>query len=352
VAVSVEAGGVKWKPRSGCRVDAVEFAAAHRRMCELLDEREWNPWNREAIDAELVRVDTIVDQWTRAEEGFRQYNAEELEAHLARSRERAAEDRARLGREREARVPHYDEKTAKARLAWLEKQASLERLRPLQATGLANKRFPDLAERIPELQHVVAQLGEQFGDPEQVVDADGWLPQERRERMHQEFRQWRRGMVEELIEQIGEQTAAKTRADGRVEKIRIGEKLAELTSRRDTLIAIPRPRVEEMCSECPRPRAWHTTLCHGVLVLFGAGPCPAGPMWSARIRRARRMLVDTAPGRGLPARPVPQPLAVIPSGLALDEVITRLEEIRRQYPEAKVKRGNRSRWEIWPSDPR
>ena len=184
-------------------------------------------------------------------------------------------------------------------------------------------------------------MGEQFGDPEQVVDATGWLPRDRRERMHREFRRWRSAMVEELIEQIGEQTAAKTRADGRDEKIRIGAKLAELTSRRGTLIAIARPRVEQMCSECPRPRAWHTTLCHGTLVLFGGGPCPAGPNWSERIRRARRMLIDTASGRSLPARPLPQPFAVIPSGL---------EEIRRRYPEAKVKRGNRSRLEIWPSD--
>lgn len=49
------------------------------------------------------------------------------------------------------------------------------------------------------------------------------------------------------------------------------------------------------------------------------------------------------------AAPKPQPVAIIPSGKSIDEVIEELGRLRTEYPGAEVLRGNRNRWEIWPS---
>lgn len=348
MAVSVEVGGAVWNPRASSSVSAQEFVAAHRRMGELLDARDWNPWDRTQVDAELARVDAVLDRWTQAQEGGRPHTAVELDAQLDRLRRLAAEQRTQFARARAARAERYDESLCGARLVWLEKQANLVRMRVLLAAGMANRRLPDLEESIARLEQSVAQRLEEIGDPELVVDAEGWLPQERRERMYGEFRSWRLGLVDELVEQIPRLVAARARAGDQEDKATIGRKIADLTSSRDALMAIPRPRVAEMCTECPRPFDWHTTLSCGVLVLHGAGPCPAWPAWSARIRRARRVLVNSALDRNRPAISAPQPIAIIPSGLPLDEVVTRLEQIRRTHPDAQVKRGNRNRWEIWP----
>lgn len=46
----------------------------------------------------------------------------------------------------------------------------------------------------------------------------------------------------------------------------------------------------------------------------------------------------------------PEPLAVIPSGLSIAEITTRLVKIQTEYPDARVRRGSRNKWEIWPSE--
>jgi hypothetical protein len=46
--------------------------------------------------------------------------------------------------------------------------------------------------------------------------------------------------------------------------------------------------------------------------------------------------------------PKPKPLAVIASGLPIAEVIRQLIDLRTKFPTARVRRGNRNRWETWP----
>jgi hypothetical protein len=47
---------------------------------------------------------------------------------------------------------------------------------------------------------------------------------------------------------------------------------------------------------------------------------------------------------------VEQPLAVLPSGLPVAEVLQRLQELQQQFPEAEVRRGRANRWELWPKN--
>jgi hypothetical protein len=58
---------------------------------------------------------------------------------------------------------------------------------------------------------------------------------------------------------------------------------------------------------------------------------------------ARRRKVETAP----PPKPKPQPLAVVPSGLPIAEVVAKLSELEEQFPDAEVRRGRANRWEVW-----
>jgi hypothetical protein len=47
----------------------------------------------------------------------------------------------------------------------------------------------------------------------------------------------------------------------------------------------------------------------------------------------------------------PKPLAVISSGRPIAEVMARLAEIHIDHHDAEVRRGDASRWEIWPAKP-
>jgi hypothetical protein len=50
-----------------------------------------------------------------------------------------------------------------------------------------------------------------------------------------------------------------------------------------------------------------------------------------------------------PQPPKPTPIAVLPSGLPIAEVIQRLTAIQQDHPDAEVRRGRADRWEIWPA---
>jgi hypothetical protein len=61
------------------------------------------------------------------------------------------------------------------------------------------------------------------------------------------------------------------------------------------------------------------------------------------------MLTAPAVKKFVPAAPRPQPLAVIPSGLPIAEVLQRLQDLKVKHPDAEVRRGNRNKWELWPA---
>ncbi len=50
-----------------------------------------------------------------------------------------------------------------------------------------------------------------------------------------------------------------------------------------------------------------------------------------------------------PSKPKLEPLAVVPSGLPLSEIVQRLQQLQLQYPDAEVSRGRANRWELWPT---
>ena len=118
--------------------------------------------------------------------------------------------------------------------------------------------------------------------------------------------------------------------------------------RLDKLLAIPRQEVEDMCADCALP-----VRHHGYTSPPYDWPCPSWPGQRA-IRADVMKMLETFQKRreSEPAAPPalkPQPLAVVPSGLPIGEVVERLQELREQFPDAEVRRGRANRWELWPT---
>ena len=111
-----------------------------------------------------------------------------------------------------------------------------------------------------------------------------------------------------------------------------------------------------MCSECPTPAAWHslaTTFNLDPSEDVGRvdGPCPAWPWWREWVvEEARRQILALAEHKGEPPVVVQRPIAVIDSGLPIEEVIARLNAVQADHPGAQVRRGSGNSWEIWPPD--
>lgn len=276
--------------------------------------------------------------------------------------EEFAADSERRTKERLARVRDFDEGRAAGRLQLLERDAQLRHCTE-EGAGLASgERFPAVPEskraadieqldtRITTLQRDVAALRDLVGDPETVVDKHGYLPADRREISHIEFMLWRQREVRRLRESVSnlsERLAVK--GLDKAERAELRRKSNAEGSELDKLLGVPPQSAADMCSECARPLSWHGYSWSSQP--RGVGPCPAWPDWAQRIQKARDMLIGFAAERrtSAPEPPKPNPLAVIPSGLPIAEVLKRLAEIQTKYPDAEVRRGARNKWEIWPT---
>ncbi|MDQ3689547.1 MAG: hypothetical protein M3406_05840 [Chloroflexota bacterium] len=206
----------------------------------------------------------------------------------------------------------------------------------------------ELERKVERLRAEVDRLTPIVGDPEDVVDEHGWLPRDRREQTWWSYRLDREGKVRDLKRRLPELEAALKTTSDRGERRDRRARLAEATRDLDRLIAEGPFTAADMCSECATPMAHHGW------VWPPGHPCPAWPGWAARMREVRQMLESFARSRETggvpPAEPKPQPLAVVPSGLPIADVVAKLTELQEQFPGAEVRRGRANRWELWNPD--
>ncbi|GAB3488277.1 hypothetical protein [Flexivirga lutea] len=358
---AIEHDGMLWKPREGATATADEFLAARTLFIQLNHEAMWNPWIRDEREADIDCAAEIMGQWQRAEPGHRhmtikQWEAEQTRRERAREKERA-EDEARRERDKE----RYDEQRFNARLRLIEVRSRLD-YEMAELTGYRDgTRFPamdakrreqgiqELEGNVERLQAEVDKLVPVVGDPEDVVDEHGWLPRDRRQHTWWSYRLERERNVRDLKEKVPELETALKACTDKAERREHRAKLAEASRKLDSLIAEGPFAAEEMCSECATPMAHHGW------VWPPGSPCPAWPGWAARMREARRMLEEFAKRREAealpPPKPKPQPLAVVPSGLPIAEVVAKLSELQARYPDAEVRRGRANRWELWAPAP-
>lgn len=211
----------------------------------------------------------------------------------------------------------------------------------------------ELVGKISKVEGRVRGLESEVGDPEAVVDSYGRLPADRREDALLTFTYWRQAQVRDLREKLPQLHATLKNTKGRTERAAVRDEIARATRTYEQLLAMAPLTAQDMCPDCKDPIAGHGWSSEGASVLR-QGPCPAWPDWSARIQRFREMIMTSVariPSEKVPA-PVarPQPLAVIASGSDIEAVHAQLTEIKAKYPGAKIRRGNRNRWEVWPAD--
>lgn len=356
----VEHEGMLWKPRPGATATFEEFQAARTRFFEVDEHVSWNPWDRHLRDKAAEALLTVGDQWIRAEPGFRYMTKAEHQAHMDQWDADYKAEQQRTKAERQERAQHYDPEREKARLHLLEDEAFLRHVTkeaeevdtgqrlPLLAVDRRAAMLGELRGKIEKYQARVDQFKAQVGDPEMVMDSHGWLPAERRQIGVSYFSVWRQREVTELRERVDQVTQELKNTTGRSERAAVRKKSWLDEYMLKGLLAVTRPAAEEMCSECQRPQAWDSWSSSGLIYV---GPCPAWPGWAARIAKTREMFFQIQPRTpARPAAPKPQPLAVVPSGLPISEVIERLAHLQTDFPDGQVKRGRANRWEIWPMD--
>ena len=356
-----EHGGRLWRAKPGATSTFEERVWAGAFYIELHRDAHWNPWRKEEEAGELERAHAVMDEWERAEPDFKPMTDEELRAKFARQDRDRDHWREEYAKRVAANKQRYDPEREQARLGLLEVQSWLRR----EVAGMAKLRsgeaYPkmdpqrraqqitELDERIRRHQATAERLSPIAGDPEDVVDEHGLLPSDRRPTMLYYCREWRVQKVQRLRAEIAEVDAAMAAAEDKAERSRLGIQRQVTKCQLDEWLAVPRMQAEDMCADCLTPAAYHEQGGP-----FTGGPCSAWPENAKKLREVREMLKHTAQSSAdaspQPSKPKPQPLAVVPSGLPIAEVVKQLQKLQKQYPDAEVRRGRASRWELWPKE--
>ncbi|GAB2722897.1 hypothetical protein ACX801_21095 [Arthrobacter bambusae] len=353
-----ELAGMLVAPRPGATSTFEEYAAARATFLEINDDARWNPWVHEDRASEERSATAVMEQWTRAETGFRQLTDPEVQEMLdevgRRSNAEFAADAARQKRDKE----RYNAEREQARLSLLEQESILSRQRE-EMVELRAGRYPAWSEehraaKIAEIEHAtnaretqIATLAAIVGDREDIVDKYGRLPRDRRKASLLRYRLDREHKVRELRARIPELKTVAAESKDRTERSKLLGELQTAESSLETLLAVPPLTEDDMCSECAQPASHH-----GWVSPPYDGPCPAWPGWAERLRRAREILYAAAERTKAEEAgpPKPHPIAVLPSGLPIADVITKLSELQKAHPKAIVKRGRANKWEIWHAD--
>ncbi|KQY61835.1 hypothetical protein [Nocardioides sp. Root140] len=181
-----------WRAKAGVSSTFEEHEAARDLFMDLHRDQFWNPWRMEEQAGDLERAQEVMEEWERAEPGFRQMTKRQMQARLARMDREAEKRLAAKDVEREANLQCYDSDRDQARLRLLEARCVLAH-KESELDGLkSGERFPAMApERraadiakleaaIEALRATVGRLVPVVGDPEDVPDEHGRLPRDRR----------------------------------------------------------------------------------------------------------------------------------------------------------------------------
>lgn len=351
-----------WRAKKGATSTFEENVAARELFMDLHRDEFWNPWRLEEQATELERAQEVMEESERAEQGFRRKTTRQVEAEMVRwdrdSKKRTEQrERARL-----ANQERYDRGRAAARLELLEQRCILQH-KQAEVAGLRSlERYPAMdpkrrADQVAELdaaidhhRAAIERLATVVDDPEDVPDERGRLPRDRRYSTHYWYREHRIKEVRQLRVTLSELAARMKATSDQAEKSKTRAERDIKTWRLEKLLAVPRQEVEDMCADCVLPASHH-----GYVIPPYDWPCPAWPGQRAihadvmRLMETFRQRREAEPTS--PPAPKPEPLAVVPSGLPIAEIVQRLHELQEQFPDAEVRRGRANRWELWSPHP-
>jgi hypothetical protein len=357
--------GVTWTRRPETKTSPAQFLAALGEFITMYSPAaSWTWWREGQPKQERKRIEQLVFGW---ENGAPSSTPEEAEAFAANYMKDVNADIARDRRNRQRRAArHYDTEREMNRLRVLRLESDAAFFTHVTARPISPEQRGVAEGRAATALTEASSLREALGrDLERVIDVHGLTPPERREhhlRSHIEY--WRHPLLREWS------TTDKRRFKA--------------------LLSMPPLSPEDMCSECEAPDAWHD---YDISIrLFHPAPerdshsealarlmpgwwerCPActaykiehawggkgtlpgftGEQYVGMLPPLLKAIYGPVPERKPRAKAAakPRPLAVIPSGLSVDEVMTRLARAQKQYPEAEVRRGAGDGWELWPKEP-
>jgi hypothetical protein len=350
-----------WRTKPGATSTFEENVAARALFIDLHTDESWNPWRMDEEAAALECAREVMEEWERAEPDFKPKSKRQIDAEMKRWDQDFERRRAQREAQRQKNQARYDPEREKARLALLECRSILDHQLHEVAQLRSGEAFPAMdpkrrAANVAELDKAIVrhrarveELEPVVGDPEDVPDANGHVPADRRFTTLRYYRQHRVDEITELRATLPELEAALKSTDDKAERSKLRAERDVKKARLEKLLAIPRLEAEDMCADCATP--WDR---HGWVTPPADGPCPAWPGWGARLEEVRQMLEhivrrsEQSKVTEAPLRPKPEPLAVVPSGLPIAEVVERLQELQAKCPDAVVRRGRANRWELWP----
>lgn len=358
--------GIIWTRRPEADSTPEQFHAALRQFLTMHSvAAAWNWWRDGQAKQEQARIERIVFGWDNGAPATTEADAKAFAADYMKT---VRADMAKDRRARQRRASRqYDEEREKDRLRVLRLESDAAFFAHVAAKPTSPEQRQAAEQRAAAAMKESAGLRDRIGrDLERVIDAQGFTPAERREHhLRSHIDSWRHPRLREWS------TSDKRRFKA--------------------LLAMPPLRPEDMCSECEAPSSWHDFDFS--LRLFHPAPEPSSraealarlmPGWWERCPACTAYKIEhvwggsrTLPGftgdqyvamlppllkllfgppperRPKPAKaPKPKPLAVIPAGLPLDEVVARLAEAQRLHPQAEVRRGRGDGWELWPATPK
>ena len=356
--------GVTWTRKPDADSTPGQFLAALEAFISMHSiAASWNWWRDGQAKQERDHLEQIVFGW---DNGAPSSTEEEAEAFAADYMKKFDAELVRDRRNRQRRASRqYDPERSKDRLQVLRLESDAAFFSHVAAKpkspeqkAVAEQRATAALEKAGEL---CASIGR---DLERVIDVHGFTPAERREhhlRSHMDY--WRHRRLREWS------TSDKRRFKA--------------------LLAMPPLAPTDMCSECDAPAAWHDYDIS--LRLFHPAPepgsqaeamarampgwwerCPActaykiehvwggkgtlpgfdGQQYVAMLPPLLKAVFGPAPERKPKSATPPKakPVAIIPGGLPVDEVIARLAEAQQRFPDAEVRRGSGDGWELWPRE--
>lgn len=349
-----------WRAKVGATSTFEDNIAAHELFMDLHHDEFWNPWRMEAQAEDLEHAQAVMEEWERAEPSFRRITKRQVQAQMARWDREWKKRSEKAETDRLTNLERFDSAREEARLKLLErrcilkqKQAEVAGLRSGESSPAmdSKRRAPLIAgvdDAIGRHEATVHELEPLVGDPEDVPDATGHLPQDRRTSSLHRYQQRRVEEVRTLQKELSELEEQLNATSDRTERSKIRSTREAQKWHLDKLLAVSRQEAEDMCADCALP-----AFQHGYVTPPFVRPCPAWPGQRAIHAEMRAMLETFSRQRkadqAQPSPPEPKPLAVIPSKLPIQKVVERLQELQKDFPDAEVRRGRAKRWELWPT---
>lgn len=285
--------GLQMVPASWTNVTFEEFATD--RATFFINNRDtlWNPWVDEVLDA-AARAGGVVSERHLLGPGPIMSHEREQDLYFE-SAARFAADSARHRQD----LRRYEPGREYARLSLLEQESLLARNVAALADKKANSahggesesqltvrradRIIKIAELVAAAESRISELVAVVGDREDVVDAEGRLPRDRRELMLSRYKWDRQRRVRELRAQMPGLRSSATDPLSASGHSKLWPVFKHAEQELGMLLAVPPLTADDMCSECQNPISRHSAVKQSLFT-----PCPAWSLINHPRRRGSR----------------------------------------------------------------